>query len=208
MRKRSRIDGVKLPFVVTMTMAAGACGGTVTGRDGDRNAIGGGSGGQGGNSGQSTATGGSLWIASGGSVNPPPPLCPPEVPTNGTPCFAPPSCSYPGASCQFVIQPDYEAKCLDGLWSVTSTPGSPCNPPALEPPLLTTTCPDTEPVNASACNYQGPPCIFDHGNCPFADTEALCSGYHWTVNTTYCDPPEPGTDGGVTVADAGARGDR
>jgi hypothetical protein len=204
-RKRSRIDGFKLPFVLTVTMATGACGGTVTTRDGDGNRVGDGSGGQGANAGGAgdhMSVGGRKpdpRVAAGGSVNPPAPYCPSVVPPSGTPCSGSLSCSYPGpTACDL----GHSAQCVDAQWSVTTMTSGGCNPP-----FPITTCPLTEPPDGSYCSYQGSPCSYDNGQCPFPDTQAICTGNQWTVKHTYCDPSWPsdgGVDSGVgVVVDAG-----
>src|SRR5262249_38955993 len=118
-RKRSRIDHLKMPFVVTVTVAAGACGGTVVTNDGTGDETGGAGGAASGGSGSvasvgrarggGTSTGGwptggpvstGGWStggtvstggwSTGGASNPPSPgPCPSSVPTEGTYCTPP-----------------------------------------------------------------------------------------------------------------------
>ena len=224
-RKRSRIDHLNLPFVVTVSMAAGACGGTVIGSsDGDH-----GPGGTGGEtaSGGAGATasggraaggagarntggwstgggvvGGSGAIGFGGGVNPPLPVqCPPSAPVEGTPCNLPQamSCVYGDSPCVLSVR----ATCLSGLWQLGSysLPGS-CNPPAPPP---STTCPTAEPVSGSFCTYVGPSC--GYGDCFGLPTKYVqCTANSWVVSFATCNPPyfpEAGVDAGGEPADGG-----
>src|SRR5262245_41750098 len=140
-KRRSRIDGLRPPFVVTVAVAAGGCGGTVTGSQGrsdDGTGAGAGTGGLG--TGATTSTGGVVigggFTGAGGTVNPPPPpqtTCPGTEPSTGMYCnYVGQPCSY-GPLCGSF--PTRSASCVDHTWIMS---GSSCNPPA--PPTALPDC--------------------------------------------------------------------
>jgi hypothetical protein len=206
-RHRSRIDGLKLPFVVTVAIAAGGCGGTVTGSQGSNDGTGAGAGTGGLGTGAGPSTGGMStsggFKGMGGIVNPPPPpqtTCPDATPSPGTYCnYEGPACGY-GPLCGSF--PTQSASCVDHTWSMSI---SSCNPPA----PMTTTCPVQAPASGSYCNYSGPPCVYPEctGSPCMCIRDATCVGYQWTVQAI--DPcvtppldagtPTPPPDAGGTV---------
>jgi hypothetical protein len=205
MATKRRIDHLKMPFVVTVTMA-NACGGTVIshgegegngGSTGGAAASGGsGAGASGGKAaGGTSATntggwstggvvvGGSGPIGGGGIVNPPfPGTCPPSAPSQGTYCDLPvsTSCPYPGSSS---CVPSVNASCLGGQWQVSNS-YIPCNPP----PPPTTECPVAEPAPGSPCSYVGPECGYRdcYGVPSFS---AQCTSNFWLTTVGTCNPP-------------------
>lgn len=110
--------------------------------------------------------------------------CPGTLPPDGAPC------ANPGATCSYP-SPDpcclpTEATCEAGRWRVVYAP---CGAPPPEAP-----CPDTPPVDGSAC-ASGDPCgpvysFCDYGSCPSNGSptlEAVCDGRSWHVNRYPCD---------------------
>jgi hypothetical protein len=212
-RKRSRfsrLEGLKMPFVVTMTLgAAGGCGGTVTerGSESDRTGgvSGGGDGGGGGNGsggvGGFIERGGTSPVGSGGQYelggayptggggNPPylPPdtVCPLSPPGGGV-------CNYQGPTCGYYEcygRPTTTATCLNGLWSVSM---SSCNPPPPPPEP----CPVVLPQAGSYCNYVGDACgyhQFPDRGCGYLDTLAVCNAHAWGVAVSFCGAADAGT---------------
>ncbi len=196
---KSRIKG---PFVVTLTLIAGACGGQ-TNRDGSS---------ANGNCPASTpgigtacagtvecsydqcATSGSYptlrcdgsaWQMAGiGSCgNPPPPprsTCPDGLPSSGSACLVDGiTCSYGDDGCC----PGDTATCIGGSWQVSVID---CNPPA-------PACPETPPQDGSSC-ASSDPCAYPYQVCGYGicgdlpETEASCDGNVWQVTKNACKP--------------------
>jgi len=159
MRKRSRIAGLRMPFVVTATVGAVACGGSVTGAGGSAGSEAGGAG----------TGGGAPVIQNPPSVTT---VCPTAQPGQGM------YCDYSGAPCLYNGCGSTTATCTNNLWELSY--GS-CNPP----PPVETTCPPVEPSGGAYCNYQGPPCAYEHGDtidggdCNASVTYVQCEGYGW-----------------------------
>lgn len=209
-RKRSRIDGLRAPFVVTIAAATGACGGSVS------------------------DTGHEV------SVNPPGVQpCPTVLPEEGDACSVPPGlrCTFGGGPCQkldygecvggrWTLTPgvpttscnpppspettcpetepgrgtycnyqgptcDYgplcfgsfvhSAACENNLWYVRDWS---CNPPP--PPV--TTCPATEPTPGDYCNYQGPACHYGPpcDGLSFIPRSVSCINSQWVRGLASC----------------------
>ncbi|HEX4338818.1 MAG TPA: hypothetical protein VH062_23090 [Polyangiaceae bacterium] len=217
---------MKMPFVVTVSLAASACGGTVLSRnDGDGNggsgAVGGAPIGGGGAAsvGGKTANGGvpssggyvneggaGSDVGWGGSINPPyPPVapsCPVNVPMGGAPCSSTgQGCRYP----QGICFPDLMASCASGTWSVLSVPPTTsCNPPA-------PSCPDISPADGSYCAY-GETCYYADSSCPGVFTQAACLANVWHVTPSPCGVQDAGPpaldastprDAAVVIPDGG-----
>jgi hypothetical protein len=203
-RKRSRfsrLEGLKMPFVVTMTLgAAGGCGGTVTERAGESDGTGGTSGGGRGQAGSGgfIERGGTSPIGSGGQYelggayptggggNPPYPpvdtVCP-AAPPGGV-------CNYQGPACGYYDcygHPTTTAACLDGVWSLSM---SSCNPPA--PPVEP--CPVLPPQAGSYCNYVGDACGYHEQGCNNVSISAECNAHAWTVVFSLCGSEDGGTE--------------
>ena len=194
-RRRSRIDGLKLPFVVTVAVAAGGCGGTVTGSQGPSNDGTGASAGTGGfGTGSISSTGGvptsGGFAGVGGVVNPPPPpqtTCPDATPSPGTYCnYEGPPCGFGPLCGSFQTQ---SASCVDHTWSMSI---SSCNPPApMTTPDAGTPMPQADAGGTVLPNCNNPvaagtPCSEPSARCggPCSNswqTENVCTNGTWTL---------------------------
>jgi len=108
--------------------------------------------------------------------NPPPPVCPDEVPTAGEPCggFEAPVCTY--GDCDGA--PTTEAECTDGKWVVSEFT---CDPPSRDP------CPEELPEQDAACAYVGDSC--GYGDCDGGPTTvADCRNGSWDLSKVSCNP--------------------
>lgn len=182
-RRRSRIDGLKLPFVVTVAVTAGGCGGTVTGSQGSNDGTGAGAGTGGFGTGSMPSTGGAMpstggapttggFTGVGGIWNPPLPetTCPDATPSPGTYCnYEGPPCSY-GPLCGSF--PTQSASCVGYTWSMSI---SSCNPPA--PPVPPSDC-DNPVAAGTPCSEETAHCRGPCSNSWQADN--VCTNGMWT----------------------------
>jgi hypothetical protein len=160
-KKRSRIEGMRMPFVVTVAMSAALanCGGTVIGGE-DEPGSGGSAGSGGDDPGGTGGIGGDGgYVSSGGGGNPP----------------------YPGTG-GYVGTGGASAGGAGGYYPGTGGFGA--NPPA--PP--TAICPTPEPSTGQWCSYTGPACTY--GDCYGTPTVyATCVNGAWQVSQASCNPP-------------------
>jgi hypothetical protein len=136
-----------------------------------------------------------LWRHSiGGTCNPPVPVCPVDLPPQGTPCSLPADmmCNYETHPCC----PPKSARCASGVWEILI---STCNPPPpppcpVDPPAPGSSCAPTDPCGT----YPFQECTY--GTCPngAAMTQALCNGDVWMVKSGCA------VDAGVADAGAGS----
>jgi len=126
------------------------------------------------------------------SCNPPPPVCPSQVPTANSACSI-----VDGSSCSWGDECDQvTGYCDNGQWNFATS-----NPP---PPL----CPLTVPSQGDDCSTLCLPadyeCVFPGGPCAWpsyaSSWTGVCSGGVWTNIATTCIEP---TDGGSGPGDAG-----
>ena len=99
--------------------------------------------GSGGASGAGGAAGSGAMAGSGGVGGPPPPMCPPNIPAQGTPCEEGQHCNYEGCCPTF-------ADCVSGKWQIT------------QPPCLPPECPVAPPGETEGCEcLEGFVCEYD-----------------------------------------------